>query len=386
MSGQTWNSGERRAPIAPDLDLLHSAAPAAASAIVGDEPVDQRLARGLLQPWIERGAHGETAAVKLVLAEAVENLAADFLGEILRSEDLGPALALDDAKRLSLGGFALFLGGEAVLDDMVDDPVAASYGAVREFERVVIARRLGQGRKIGAIGKGQFVESLVPIGLGGGGHAIGADAEIDLVEIELEDLLLGEGALDADGKDRFLQLALDGLIAGQEKILGDLLGNCRGADRAPARRRVAQIGDDGADDALHVEAAMLVEVLVLGGDESVDDAGRDRGDRHVDAPLARELGDQRAVIGVDAGHHGRLVFRQDFVVRQLARHLPQDEGGGTGRGDEHDHGRGEHETDETQEEPATAAPPALRRLDWLSNVHRRTRPDPVLMPGNPQQP
>ena len=278
-------------------------------------------------------------------------------------------LPLDHAERLGLGGLALVLGGKAVLDDAVDDPVAAGDGPIVELEGIVIARRLGKGCKIGAVGERQFVQRLVPIGLRGRGDAIGAHAEIDLVEIELEDLLLGEGALDADGEDRLLQLALDRLVAGEQEVLGDLLGDGRGADRAPARLQVAHIGDHGADDALHVEAAVLVEILVLGGDEGIDDAGRDGGDRHVDAPLAREFRDQRAVIGVDAGHHRRLVFGEHLVVRQLARHFPQHKGRGAGDGDEHDHRGGEHEAEEAQEKPAaTAAPPFLRRLD-CSDIH-----------------
>ena len=242
---------------------------------IGDKAIDQRLARDALQPRVERGAHRQAAAIQLVLAEAVENLAAHLLGEIFGGEDLRSGLPLDDAERLRLGGLALVLGGKAVLDDAVDHPVAAGHGPVGIFERIVVARRLGQRRKIGAIGERQLVQRLVPIRLGGCRHAIGADAEIDLVEIELEDLLLGEGALDADGEDRLFQLPLDGLVAGQQEVLGHLLGDGRGADRAPARLQIAHIGDDGADDALNVEAAMLIEVLVLGGDEGLDDAGRE---------------------------------------------------------------------------------------------------------------
>ena len=122
---------------------------------------------------------------------------------------------------------------------------------------------------------------------------------------------------------------------------------------------------------------MLIEVLVLGGDEGLDDAFGYAGDRHVDAPLARELGDQRAVIGVDAGHHRRLVFGEDLIVRQLARHLPQHEGGGAGDGNEDDHAGGEHEAEEAEEKSAAApTPPVLRRLDWSCNVHN----------SNPSQP
>ena len=57
--------------------------------IVGDEAVDQRGAGHALQLGIERGAHRQAAAIELLLAEAVENLAAHLLGEELRGEDLG---------------------------------------------------------------------------------------------------------------------------------------------------------------------------------------------------------------------------------------------------------------------------------------------------------
>jgi len=115
---------------------------------------------------------------------------------------------------------------------------------------------------------------------------------------------------------------------------------------------------------------MLIEILVLGRDEGLDDALGNGGDRHVDAPLAGELGNQSAVIGVDASHHRRLVFGEHFVVRQLLRYFPQHEAGSTGDGDEDDHAGGEHEAEEAQEKPAAPPPPPLlRRLDWSRNVH-----------------
>ena len=267
-------------------------------------------------------------------------------------------------------GLLPFLGrGEAVLDDAVDDPVPPRDGAIGMPERIVVARRLRQRGEIGRVRQGELAQRLVPIGLGGGGDTVGARAEIDLVQIELEDLLLGEGALDADGEDGFLQLALDILVVRQQEVLGHLLGDGRGADHAAARLHRAQIGDDGADDALNVEAAMLVEILVLGRDESLDDALGNGGDGHVDAPLARELGDEPAVIGVDARHHRRLVFGEHLVVRQFLGHFPQHEGGGAGHSDEHDHAGGEHEAEKAKQKSAATAAPLLRRLDWCRNIH-----------------
>ena len=246
------------------------------------------------------------------------------------------------------------------------------------LERIVVARRLGQRGEIRGLGQRELVQRLVPIGLGRGGNAVGPAAEIDLIQIELEDLLLGEGPLDADGEDRLLELALDVLIPRQQEVLGHLLGDGRSADHVrSAGLQRAQIGDDGAEDALNVEAAVLIEVLVLGRDEGVDDALGNGGDRHVDAPLARVLGDQPAVIGVDARHHRRLVLGEHLVVRQFLGDFPQHEGGRAGHGDEQNHAGGEHEAEKAQKEPAaTTAPPLLRRLDWCCDIHgfRPSRP------------
>ncbi len=68
---------------------------------------------------------------------------------------------------------------------------------------------------------------------------------------------------------------------------------------------------------VHVEAAVLVEALVLGRKERSDDALRNRVDRHEDAPLARIFRDQRAVMRMDAGHDRRLVLGEALVVRQV---------------------------------------------------------------------
>src|SRR6185312_8952817 len=300
-----------------------------------------------LEAWIERGAHRKAAAIELILTEAIDNVAPNLLGEELGREDLGSDLALYDAERLRLGPLAFIAGGKAVLNDAVDDPIAPCDGAVREFERVVVAGRLGQGGEIGAISKRKLGQSFVPISLGRGSYPVGAGAEIDLVQVKLE-----------------------GLVAREEEVLGHLLSDGRGADHAPSGLHRAQIGDDGPQDTLNVQAAMLIEILVLGGHEGLDDTLGNGGDRHVDAALARELGDERAVIGVNAGHHRGLVFGQHFVVRQLTRYLPQHEGCSARDGDEQNHARSEHETQKTQEKAAaTPAPPLLRRLDWSRNVH-----------------
>src|SRR6185436_2625424 len=114
-----------------EVDLLHRPTPAV-TMIVGDEALDQSLSADLLETRIERRAHGEAAAIELVLAE-----------EFRRGEPRA-GLAHLHAERLDLGGLALFLGDEAVLDHAIDDPVAAGDGALRKAEWIVVAWRLGE--------------------------------------------------------------------------------------------------------------------------------------------------------------------------------------------------------------------------------------------------
>ena len=82
-------------------------------------------------------------------------------------------------------------------------------------------------------GDGQLVERLVEIIERRRGDAVGAAAEIDLVEIELENAVLRENLLDPQREQRLLDLALERDLVGQQEILGDLLGDGRGADRPP---------------------------------------------------------------------------------------------------------------------------------------------------------
>ena len=81
-------------------------------------------------------------------------------------------------------------------------------------------------------------------------------------------LVLGEGLLDAKRQDRLLDLALDRQLVAEQEVLGDLLGDGRGALRAAgcdsSRSRLV---NERAQDAEHVDARVVVEVLVLGRDE-----------------------------------------------------------------------------------------------------------------------
>ena len=224
-----------------------------------------------------------------------------------------------------------------VLDHAVEHVVAALDRALALAERVIVVRPLRQRGEIGGFRRRQLMHRLVEVEQRGGRDAVGAEAEKDLVEIELEDLVLRIGALDLQREQRLLDLALEARLVGEQEVLRDLLGDRGGALRPLSAAVVLHQQQAGTRDAGEVEPAVLVEALVLGRDEGVQDEFRDRLDRQIETPFARILGDQRAVGGVHARHHRRLVVLQLRVVREILGEVPE-QAGRARDADEEQHG------------------------------------------------
>ncbi len=189
--GQRLDFAQRHAPVGAELDRLHRAA-VAAQRVVFQQAVLHRLAGDELHLRVERRAHRQAALVKRVLAVARDDLAADFLGEVFAGEEVGAVAARLDAERLSLRLVGFLARDVAVLDHLVDDPVAALDRSLGVAERMVVRRRLGQRREVCGLSDGQLVDRFVVVGQRRAGDAIGAEAEEDLVEVEFEDAVLAD--------------------------------------------------------------------------------------------------------------------------------------------------------------------------------------------------
>ena len=235
-----------------------------------------------------------------------------------------------DLQRLFLGLLRFLRGDVVVLGHPIDDVVAPLESALALTEGMIIIGGLGQRGEVSRFRDRQFVHRFVEIEERGGSHAVGAHAEIDLVEIELEDFLLGEGALYLHREQRFLDLAREGQLVREQEVLRDLLGDGGGALRATPAAVLLHVQHPGARDAGEIDAAVLVEILVLGSDEGVDDEFGYRLNGDIEPPLARIFGQQRAVRGVHARHDRRLIVLQLGIVRQRLRVMPQQ---GSRRGD-----------------------------------------------------
>src|SRR5439155_9446456 len=97
-------------------------------------------------------------------------------------------------------------------------------------------------------------------------YPIGAGAEINPVEVEFENLLLGKLALEPERQERFLEFSREGALLRQEQILGKLLGQRRAALRhAP----VQQVHGQRANNPERIDAVVRIEAAVLDGDEGL---------------------------------------------------------------------------------------------------------------------
>ncbi len=176
------HGGEMRRPVPLGVDADNGAAPPAMAALVGDQPGAQRLVRSRLQSCIETGAHRQPSPVQNPFAIAGQQVAPDLLGEIGRSL-LFRLLAMAKLQRLCFGLRRLRLGGCSVFDHSVQNPIAASFGSLREARRAVSVRRLRKPGEERGLAEGQFVERFVEIGERCSGHTVSARAEVDFVQV-----------------------------------------------------------------------------------------------------------------------------------------------------------------------------------------------------------
>src|SRR5208283_109074 len=132
--------------------------------------------------------------------------------------------------------------------------------ALRVAVRRELARRLHQSGEHRRLGERDLARAVTIVAAHGRLDAIGARAEIDPIEIKLENLFLAVFALEPKREDRLLNLTGERALLGEEEILGELLGERGAALHATAADHVAQ---QRAREPLRIEAPMRIEAAVL---------------------------------------------------------------------------------------------------------------------------
>src|SRR6266700_1616264 len=146
-----------------------------------------------------------------------------------------------------------------------------------------------------------------------------AAAEIDGIEIELEDFRLAERALDPRRHDHLADLALVGEVIAHQQVLHDLLGDGRAALRPPG---LGEAIDEGADQAALVDPVVLVEAFVLGREEGFLHVLGDIGERnpHSALVLLEDFGERPTVaVEEDAGTWKLHAFELGMVGQVSCR-------------------------------------------------------------------
>ena len=153
------------------------------------------------------------------------------------------------------------------LDQVVEHDVGARARGRQIDVRGVFGRRLEQARQHRGLGEVHVARRLGEVVLRGCVHAERAAAHVGAVEIELQDLVLGEPRLEPDREEGFFHLALDGALVVQEQVLGELLRDRRAALHHAAGARVCR---ERAHKAGRIDAEMVVEAAVFGCERRLD--------------------------------------------------------------------------------------------------------------------
>ena len=180
--------------------------------------------------------------------------------------------------------------------------------------RGVAGRRLHQARQQRRLGQIEVGSRLAEVAERRRFGTVEAGAEIHLVEIELQDLVLRVLLLDAPGENDFLELARIGLLGAQEALTRQLLSQRAAALRS---RAVPEVADGRPGDADEVDALVVVEALILDGHDGLNEMGRDARERHVEALFAVNR-ERPLVVGIQ--ECGRLGHRPDALdLRPVGR-------------------------------------------------------------------
>jgi hypothetical protein len=161
-------------------------------------------------------------------------------------------------------------------------------------ERRECLRRLDHAGERRGLGERQVDDVLAEVEPRRFGEAVhrerAAVAEVHLVQVQLEDLILGQPALRDHRHELFAQLARHALLGREQQVLHELL-----RQRAPAHevRLVAfEVRDHRRRGSDEVDPGVVVEAAILDREDGVAHVLRDLLQRHL-APLLAARGDER---------------------------------------------------------------------------------------------
>ena len=253
----------------------------------------------LLEGPVDRRVDRETSLRNRFIAEQIDHLLPDlFVNESRFTGDVGFRRDFDlGFLQPDTGiGFNVSLGRHPSED--VVPPLFGSFGEAARRAVVGIRNRRGKGC---GFHDGEVRGIFPEIALGSGGDAVVTAAEVNAIDVELENALLAADAfLNALGEEDFGEFPAHGPVLQLKGLAGKLLGDGRGA-LIEAFRPHAVV--DGPEDADVIDPVVLVEAAVLGGEEGVHKMLRDIVERDGPPVLHEDPPELTAVSVENAARH-----------------------------------------------------------------------------------
>ncbi len=234
---------------------------------VSNAQTRQSVRHGLLRHVLQRRKDG---GVHFPVGRPV---AAELVAELLPQPLFRVAVACGgfgrirpDAQRLTPRGGGVRGRDVARRLHPIEHVLAAPARAVQVRPRRERGRRLDETRDQRRFGEREIARVLPEQARRHRLDAVEACAEIHAVQVELEDLRLAQARLEHERDDGFLQLAADRSLVREEQRARELLCQRR---CALARFALTHVVEHRARKPQRIDAGVVVEPAVLGGDERV---------------------------------------------------------------------------------------------------------------------
>ncbi len=226
--------------------------------------------RRALEAQVETRVDLESAVIDASPAVSSHELQSHVLEEVRRLS-LGRSRT-ENAQRGG-GGFLETRGGEAsALAHRGQHAVAAPESGFRTPDGREGGRIRREAGEQSGFGDREIDDVLAEVAMRRRLHAICPFAEIDPVQVELENFVLRKRTFEPDGEDDLFQLALDRPALIEEEIARELLRDRARSLRHSSRAHIAHEGSEHGDD---VDAPMPVEAAVFGGENRIRHVFRD---------------------------------------------------------------------------------------------------------------
>jgi hypothetical protein len=287
---------QSRVDTAQHIPLQRSAV--TVSPVVLEQRRAERPVRIALQSAID-GRHDAVAPARGVGTIAGDHLGPHHLGYVRSIKFHGWHVQLRLNGR-GQGGCVFGLVDKIEFKHAPEDVSAAFLGPARVRNRVQLGRGLGNARQRCCLGHGQAIQALAEIHFCRRRHPVSPLTKKDLVQVEGENVLLGESLLDLQGQKEFLGLADEGPLR-REKISPCQLLGYRAAALGPLPRE--QEVRAGPYQSLVVKPGVFKEAVIFGREYRVHYHFGDVGVPDRDPAELTKLGNETPVTGIDPERH-----------------------------------------------------------------------------------